>query len=332
MTLPQIFVDDLRKAYEVAASRSTGKDGLRFFSRRTILIEALRGISFAIPRGSVAGFIGPNGAGKSTAIKILSGVLRPTAGTVLVNGLVPYKNRERHVAGIGVIFGQRTQLWWDLSVEEGFSLLRHIYRVDRLEYQRQRDRLVQRLRLESFLAQPVRQLSLGQRMRADIAAALLHRPGILILDEPTIGLDTPTKLALRQFIREMNRELGTTVILTTHDMHDVEAVAERVIVVAKGRILSDGPFSALRLANGAEHSLEVEFASEAPDLQLPEGARLFHRAAAGLELRFDPQRVSVTALIAAVTRGYPVRDIRISQPSIEQVVSSFYELHGVAEA
>ena len=171
------------------------------------------------------------GAGKSTTVKILSGILRPTSARVEVGGLVPYEDRVHHVARIGVVFGQRSQLWWDLPVLDGFDLLADIYRVEPARYRRRRDEMVAMLRLEPLLAQPVRQLSLGQRMRAEFAAALLHDPAILFLDEPTIGLDAPSKLAVREFVRRLNREQGVTVLLTTHDMHDVEALAERVIVI-----------------------------------------------------------------------------------------------------
>ena len=206
-------------------------------------------------RGELLGFIGPNGAGKSTTIKILSGILRPDAGRVEVDGLVPYDDRIRHVARIGVVFGQRTQLWWDLPVIDGFDLLaRHLPRRSRGLYARSRDELVAMLRLDRLLDQPVRQLSLGQRMRAEIAAALLHEPSILFLDEPTIGLDAPSKLAVREFVKRLNRERGVTVLLTTHDMHDIEALAKRVIVIGHGRVLADGTFDSLRARIAAEHS------------------------------------------------------------------------------
>lgn len=209
-------------------------------------VQALDGVSFALERGELLGFIGPNGAGKSTTIKILSGILRPDGGTVRIDGRDPFEDRERHVARIGVVFGQRTQLWWDLPVGDGFDLLRDIYRVDPQRFARTRDELVALLKLDKLLDQPVRQLSLGQRMRAEIAAALLHEPEILFLDEPTIGLDAPSKLAVREFVLRANRERGTTVLLTTHDMHDIEALAERVIVIGHGRVLADCAVDALR--------------------------------------------------------------------------------------
>ena len=245
--MPQIVVEQLAKSYFVA-ERSPGLLGAMkgLVHRRRRRIDALTDVTFSLERGELLGFIGPNGAGKSTTIKILSGILRPDAGRVVVDGLVPYDDRIRHVARIGVVFGQRTQLWWDLPVIDGFDLLRDIYRVDRAEYARSRDELVAMLRLERLLDQPVRQLSLGQRMRAEIAAALLHAPSILFLDEPTIGLDAPSKLAVREFVKRLNRERGVTVLLTTHDMHDIDALAERVIVIGHGRVLADGTFDSLR--------------------------------------------------------------------------------------
>ncbi|QIL71686.1 ATP-binding cassette domain-containing protein [Diaphorobacter sp. HDW4B] len=245
--MPQIVVDQLRKTYRIH-ERDPGVAGaLKAMLRpRHRTVQALDGVSFALERGELLGFIGPNGAGKSTTIKILSGILRPDGGTVRIDGRDPFEDRERHVARIGVVFGQRTQLWWDLPVGDGFDLLRDIYRVDPQRFARTRDELVALLKLDKLLDQPVRQLSLGQRMRAEIAAALLHEPEILFLDEPTIGLDAPSKLAVREFVLRANRERGTTVLLTTHDMHDIEALAERVIVIGHGRVLADCAVDALR--------------------------------------------------------------------------------------
>ncbi|HEV7546299.1 MAG TPA: ABC transporter ATP-binding protein, partial [Reyranella sp.] len=254
----QILVESLAKTYRVA-ERAPGLAGaLRgLVRRRWREVHALVDVSFSLEAGELLAFIGPNGAGKSTTVKILSGILRPTSGRVEVGGLVPYEDRVRHVARIGVVFGQRSQLWWDLPVLDGFDLLADIYRVEPAHYRRRRDELVAMLRLEPLLAQPVRQLSLGQRMRAEFAAALLHDPAILFLDEPTIGLDAPAKLAVRAFVRRLNREQGVTVLLTTHDMHDVEALAERVIVIGQGRLLADGPFESLRAGVLAERRLYI---------------------------------------------------------------------------
>lgn len=260
--MPQILVQDLRKTYRISERDPGVLGALRgLVQRRYRTVSALQGVSFSLERGELLGFIGPNGAGKSTTIKILSGILRPDAGRVEVDGLTPFDDRIKHVARIGVVFGQRTQLWWDLPVNDGFDLLRNIYRVDPVRYRRTHDELVALLRLERLLDQPVRQLSLGQRMRAELAAALLHEPSILFLDEPTIGLDAPSKLAVRDFIKRLNRERGVTVLLTTHDMQDIEVLAERVIVIGHGRVLADSTFETLRatvLNDGDEEEPTIE--------------------------------------------------------------------------
>ena len=330
--MPQILVQDLAKTYRVA-ERDPGMFGAvrGLVRRRWRTVEALRDVSFALERGELLGFIGPNGAGKSTTIKILSGILRPDSGHVEIEGLVPYADRIKHVGRIGVVFGQRTQLWWDLPVIDGFDLLRDIYRVDPTRYKATRDELVAMLRLEKLLDQPVRQLSLGQRMRAEIAAALLHEPSILFLDEPTIGLDAPSKLAVREFVKKLNQERGVTVLLTTHDMHDIEALAQRVIVIGHGRVLADSPFEALRANVLAERRLFVDFAGDAPALDLP-GVEVRKRDGRSLELAFNPGITSAPALIAAITAQHAVEDIHVEQPAIEEVIAKFYDLHGANEA
>jgi ABC-2 type transport system ATP-binding protein len=235
-----IVVDSLTKSFRVA-ERAGGAFGTitSLVRGRYRTVDALKGVSFALGEGELLGLIGPNGAGKSTTIKILCGILEPTSGTCEVGGLVPWRERVKHVARIGAVFGQRTQLWWDLPVRESFELLRDIYRVPPDRYRTRSDELIALLDLERLLATPVRQLSLGQRMRCEIAASMLHDPRVLFLDEPTIGLDAVAKLAVRDFVKTLHRERGVTVILTTHDMHDVEALAERVIVIGKGVILAD---------------------------------------------------------------------------------------------
>lgn len=238
-----IEVKNLTKTYRVsrrdagffAAVKALGK-------RETECVKALDNISFTVNPGEIVGYIGPNGAGKSSTVKILSGILTPDSGEVLVNGRIPWKQRKKHVSEIGVVFGQRTQLWWDVPVIDSFALLKDIYKTDDAVYNRNLSLLTERLDLSKLLRTPTRQLSLGQRMRCEIAASLLHDPKILFLDEPTIGLDAVSKIAIRAFIRELNREKGTTVILTTHDMQDIEALAGRILLIGGGRILMDGTF------------------------------------------------------------------------------------------
>ena len=257
--MPGIEVRDLVKTYRIADKESGLAGSVRGLFRRSYReIRALDGISLSIGRGELVGYIGPNGAGKSTTVKVLSGILVPDSGTCRVNGRVPWENRRDHVARIGTVFGQKTQLWWDLPVKESFDLLRDIYRVSRDEYERTLGELSEIFELRELYRTPVRQLSLGQRMRCDMAAALLHNPDTLFLDEPTIGLDAVAKLTLRELIRRINREKGVTVILTTHDMDDVEALCHRVLLIGHGRILRDGTVPSLRQAYEDGDSVELE--------------------------------------------------------------------------
>ena len=230
------------------------------FSQDCTDIPALREMTFSIPDGQIVGYIGPNGAGKSTTIKILSGILRPDSGACTVDGLTPWTDRKRHVARLGVVFGQRSQLWWDVPVMESFLLLRDIYRTPEETFRENRDRLTDLLELGDLLKTPARMLSLGQRMRCEIAAALLHGPRILFLDEPTIGLDAVSKLKVRQFILEQNRLCGTTVLLTTHDMQDVDALCSRVLLIGKGQLLLDGDTAQIRAMAGENLSTEESVA------------------------------------------------------------------------
>ena len=237
-----------------------GSAARSLFSRRYEEIPALREMSFTIPDGQIVGYIGPNGAGKSTTIKILCGILRPDAGPCRVGDLVPWEDRKRHVARMGVVFGQRSQLWWDVPVTDSFLLLRDIYRVPEARYRENLERLTELLDLGDLLRTPARLLSLGQRMRCEIAAALLHSPEILLLDEPTIGLDAVSKLKVRSFILEQNRQCGTTVILTTHDMQDIDALCSRVLLIGKGQLLLDGTTAQIRCLAGENLSTEESVA------------------------------------------------------------------------
>lgn len=236
-----ITMQHVRKTYKVSKRDAGFSSALKaLFCKKYEYIHALDDVSFTISDGEMVGYIGPNGAGKSSTIKILSGILTPKEGTCLINGLIPWKNRIEHVKNIGVVFGQRTQLWWDVPVLDSFELLKEIYKISTPSYNHSLEQLTDMLNLSGLLKTPVRQLSLGQRMRCEIAASLLHDPKILFLDEPTIGLDAVSKLAVRDFILKLNKEKNTTVILTTHDMQDIEALTNRIILIGKGSILLDG--------------------------------------------------------------------------------------------
>ncbi|MCI8680506.1 MAG: ATP-binding cassette domain-containing protein [Oscillospiraceae bacterium] len=249
------------KTYRVRRREAGLGNAVRsLFSQDCTDIPALREMTFSIPDGQIVGYIGPNGAGKSTTIKILSGILRPDSGACTVDGLTPWTDRKRHVARLGVVFGQRSQLWWDVPVMESFLLLRDIYRTPEGTFRENRDRLTDLLELGDLLKTPARMLSLGQRMRCEIAAALLHGPRILFLDEPTIGLDAVSKLKVRQFILEQNRLCGTTVLLTTHDMQDVDALCSRVLLIGKGQLLLDGDTAQIRAMAGENLSTEESVA------------------------------------------------------------------------
>ena len=242
-----IQVSHLRKTFRVARRGAGFSQAVKaLFRREYEEIHALDDLSFTIRDGEMVGYIGPNGAGKSSTIKVLSGILTPDSGQCLVNGRTPWKDRVAHVKEIGVVFGQRTQLWWDVPVADSFDLLKDIYRIDPALYRKNRDELTELLDLSQLLRTPARQLSLGQRMRCEIAASLLHSPKVLFLDEPTIGLDAVSKLAVRSFIRRLNETRRTTVILTTHDMQDIEALASRILLIGKGKILMDGTLDDIR--------------------------------------------------------------------------------------
>jgi len=328
--MPAILVEGLRKSYRVAERRSGAFAGLRsFFSPRWRTVDALAGVSFSIERGELVGYIGPNGAGKSTTVKVLAGILVPDGGRVEVLGRVPWRERVAHVSRIGVVFGQRTQLWWDLPVLDSFELLRDIYRVGGAEHRRALDELVTMLDLAPLLPVPVRQLSLGQRMRCDLAAALLHAPDLLFLDEPTIGLDAVSKLAVRRFIQSLNQQRGVTVILTTHDMDDIESLCARVLLISDGRLLSDGPLSSLRAQVTGERWLIVDLHDPSARIEDP-AAEVIRREGDRVTLRFDPSTVSTAELVGRVTARHAVRDLLVQHPPIEEIIARLYADRAIA--
>lgn len=302
------------------------KDGRRWRRRRDTLIAVDR-MTFQVERGAAVGYIGANGAGKSTTIKMLTGILVPTAGTVRTCGLDPVKQRRDLAGRIGVVFGQRSQLWWDLPLRESFAILAAIHRLHPDTARKRAHELIEQLEMTETLDTPVRQLSLGQRMRAEVAAALLHSPELIILDEPTIGLDVLSKQRLREFLRAERTDRGTTLLLTTHDMGDIERLCERVLVVDHGRLVYDGSLAGLACTVGARRVLVVDLAGPTPDLVDLPGADLLSSEAGGMRQRlaFDAERTTAAQLLAAVSDRAEVRDLSIEEPEIEDVVRRIYE-------
>ena len=320
--MPQIVVEDLRKAFQIAEREAGLLGALKGLARRRHrTVHALDGISFCVEAGELVGYIGPNGAGKSTTVKVLAGIMVPDSGRCEVNGRVPWKQRIAHVAELGVVFGQRTQLWWDLPVIESFELLRDIYRVDAAKYKTKREELIEILDIADLLDTPVRQLSLGQRMRCDLAAALLHAPPILFLDEPTIGLDAVSKLAVRDFVKRLNKD-GVTVLLTTHDMDDIEALCTRVMVIGSGKILSDGTLADLRRRVTRERWLIIDL--DDPWTEEPE-TTVVRKEGARVVLAFDPETLAPAELIRRITSKHAVRDLFVENPPIETIIARLYE-------
>ena len=319
--MPLIRAVHLSKHFRVYTHRSALRN---LFSPSYNLVRAVEDVCFQIERGELVGYIGPNGAGKSTTIKMLTGILVPTSGQVVVDGRIPHRQRKEHVRRIGVVFGQRTNLWWDLPTIESFDLLRHVYRIPADRYRANLDLFCELLDLEGFLNVPVRTLSLGQRMRADLAAALLHEPHILFLDEPTIGLDVVAKQRIRAFIRRLNRERGTTIILTTHDLGDVEKLCDRVLMIDHGRLIYDGDLEFLRRRFGYSRVLRVELAEDYEEVGLP-GADLRYRDGRRVFYRFDTNAVSASQLIQRLTERYRVADIAVREAEIEEIVGRIYQ-------
>jgi ABC-2 type transport system ATP-binding protein len=294
--------------------------------RTTHRVDAVAGLSFSIEAGEMVGYIGPNGAGKSTTIKMLTGILVPTSGHLQVGGLTPHTQRTRLAARIGVVFGQRTTLWWDLPLRDSFELLRRIYRVPEGRFRSNLSTFVDLLEIGPFLDTPVRQLSLGQRMRGDIAAALLHDPEVVYLDEPTIGLDVVSKARLRDFLRETNRDRGVTVLLTTHDLVDIERLCSRVMVIDQGRLVLDGAQEELHQLAGAHRTLVVDLAEPAPPLAVP-GTETVRVDGPRQWLAF-PAEASAAPLIAAIAETYDLADLSILEPNIEDVITQLYSGRG----
>ena len=320
-----IAFQDISKTYKVAKRKPGLKAALKSIAKRDYTyIEALKNVSFSIERGEIIGYIGPNGAGKSTTIKILSGILVPTSGNCIILGKTPWSNRIEHVKNIGVVFGQRSQLMWDIPVMDSFELLRDIYRVSESRYKNNLDELIDIFNLEEFINTPVRQLSLGQRMRCEIAASLLHSPQILFLDEPTIGLDAVSKVAVRSFIKRINKENDVTVVLTTHDMGDVEALTDRVMLIGKGRILYDGSFNHIKSKYNTVNILTVDYDTNC-ELTLPENTQLLSNENGRAVLSIETEKTTVSQVISVLSGSLTVHDIAIQSRPIEEIIAEVYE-------
>ncbi len=297
-------------------------------------VRAVDQVSFRIQPGEMVGYLGPNGAGKSTTIKMLTGILVPSSGSATVAGLTPWEDRRALAARIGVVFGQRTQLWWDLPLIDSLELLRHIYRIPAERHARMLAEMRRVLDLDAFLETPVRQLSLGQRMRGDLVAAMLHEPPILYLDEPTIGLDVVAKARVRDFLAEVNRERGVTVMLTTHDLADVEQLCTRLIIIDGGRMIFDGSLAEIKRRFGAFRTLVIDLDGDAVAAvehlrpNLPVGAEIDRTDGPRCWIRFDSRLISASELIGAIVAAQPVRDLTIEEPAIEEIIRDLYE-HGI---
>lgn len=323
-----IELGGINKTFRVAKRNAGFKEAVKtFFKRDYTEIQALNNVSFTIGEGEIVGYIGPNGAGKSSTVKVMSGILTPDSGTCVINGLTPWKSRKEHVKNIGVVFGQRSQLWWDVPVIDSFELIRDIYGVSENMYKRNLEELTGLLSIEEILKTPARQLSLGQRMRCEIAASLIHEPKVLFLDEPTIGLDAASKLAVRSFIRKLNSEKGTTVILTTHDTQDIEALANRILLIGKGQILLDDTLGGLKRRYSTVKTLTVRYGEG--DIQEKEGMTFKENKEGLAVIEVNTDLLSVSQAIESISRTADIRDLSVTQTFADEIVLSLYREFGI---
>jgi len=332
-----IEVKDLSKHFKVLNRREGLVGAMRdLFSGDYRIVKAVDGVSFDIEAGEIVGYLGPNGAGKSTTIKMMTGILKPTGGQMLVDGNVPFKNRQKNAQNIGVIFGQRTQLWWDIPVVESFKLLREIYRVDKKDYDRQMGMFTDLVGLDKLYSTPVRNLSLGQRMLCDIAASFLHNPKIVFLDEPTIGLDVAVKAKIRDVITTLNRTYNTTIILTTHDIGDVEALCRRIIIIDEGKVIYDGGIKTVTQLFGAYRTLKAQM-EDIGEETIPQfeaafhdrfgngtGVVVEHKEAGWLDVTINQDQLPMLEVLNFAMTGYPVKDIQIVEITMENVIKKIY--------
>ena len=320
-----INVKNLCKSYKVTKRNSGFKSAMKsFFKREYNTINAVTDVSFTVKKGEIVGYIGPNGAGKSTTIKMLSGILRPDSGEIIINGINPTDDRIKYVKEIGVVFGQKSQLWWDIPAADSFDLLKEIYKVSDSEYIKTRDELVKLLELEDIIKMPVRQLSLGQRMKCELVASLLHNPKILFLDEPTIGLDAVSKVVVRNFIKKINKEKKVTVILTTHDMADIETLADRVIVIGNGKKLYDGNIPDIKKKYSHEKIVEIIYddLKEIPNIKNTE---IISNENNTIRIKIDCSKLSVSEVTKKYASVCEIKDINVINKNIDDIIYKLYE-------
>ena len=329
-----IKVENLSKAFKINKKYPGFRGAIKsFFSREYTIKKAVEDISFEIEEGEIVGYIGANGAGKSTTIKMMTGILVPTSGKVVVDGIIPYEEREKNAKDIGVVFGQRTQLWWDLPLSETFSLLKEIYNVNDKDFKERMDFLNEILDLNEFILSPVRTLSLGQRMRADLAAALIHNPKIIYLDEPTIGLDVVVKEKVREAIKKINEMYNTTVILTTHDLNDIEELCNRIIIIDNGKKLYDGSLSEIKNKYGYMTTIEMQTKKviDINDINLNKSLNLskeeleFQVEERNLIVKFNKNKISSSDLMFHIMKGFRVYDFTVKETSIEDIIKKIYK-------
>lgn len=315
-----IEVKNISKTFKVPIREGILKS---FFNRKYKYIKAIDNISFSIKKGEIVGYIGPNGAGKSTTIKILSGILYPDEGKVVIDKMVPYLDRKKYVREIGVVFGQRSQLWWDIPAIDSFELLKEIYKIDDEEYKETLNELIETLNLKEIINIPVRQLSLGSRMRLEIAASLIHRPKILFLDEPTIGLDAVSKKEVRDFIKKINKKNNITVILTTHDMNDIEALSKRIILIGKGKVLYDGTLN--KLKKDYDYIKKVTVITK-EKINIKKNYIVEQRNERDkIEFKIDVRKIELNKFISYITDKISIEDLEIENNNIDDIIVKLYE-------
>jgi len=319
-----IEFDNVCKDFKISIKEKGVKGAFKgLFKRQRKTISALKNVSFSIEEGDIVGYIGPNGAGKSTTIKIMSGILTPTSGNCKINGYVPWKERKKYVKNIGVVFGQRSQLWWDVPVRDSFELLKDIYKIPNEVYTETLALLTSTLNLKELLDRPLRQLSLGQKMKCELAGALLHKPNILFLDEPTIGLDAVTKLAVRDFIKYINQTWKTTVILTTHDMNDIDALTNKIILIGKGQILYNGSFLEIKHKYGSAKTITVEFAKQYNEVEL-EGYEVLSHDKNTAVFKTINNDFNTKDFINHISEKYEVVDFSVDMVGVDEVLARLY--------